>query len=150
MENIVIALLQRVKSASVEIDGSVTANIDEGLLVFIAFTKQDGYEQSPRLAERILNYRIFSDNKGLMNMSVIDKNFDILVVPQFTLAANTNSGNRPSFSGAAKPEVGQELFNQFIEQLNHTNTNIKTGVFGAMMQIQLVNDGPATFWLEVK
>lgn len=84
-----------------------------------------------------------------MNMSVIDKNFEVLLVPQFTLAANTNSGNRPSFSNAAKPEKGQDLFNQFIEQLAHLNTNIKSGVFGANMQITLVNDGPATFWLEV-
>ena len=149
MENIVIALLQRVKSASVSIDDSATAAINEGLLVFIGFTKQDSSEQIPRLSERILNYRIFSDKNGLMNMSVIDKNFEVLLVPQFTLAANTNSGNRPSFSNAAKPEKGQDLFNQFIAQLAHLNTNIKSGVFGANMQIKLVNDGPATFWLEV-
>jgi D-tyrosyl-tRNA(Tyr) deacylase len=145
-----IVLLQRVKKSSVNIEGKKIAAINEGLLIFVAFVENDTENQLIRMTERVLNYRIFSDHEGKMNKSVKDKNFDILVVPQFTLAANTDNGNRPSFSAAADPAKAQQLFLKFINCISDQHTNFQQGIFGADMQINLVNDGPVTFWLEVK
>ena len=115
MENILIALLQRVKKASVEIEKKEIASIRRGLLVFIAFKQEDSSKQVFRLVKRILNYRIFPDENNKMNKSVLDEALDVLVVPQFTLAADTNSGNRPGFSRAAEPILSKKLFLEFIQ-----------------------------------
>ena len=143
-------MLQRVKTSSINIEGDHIAAIQEGILVFIAFEKSDSENQVTRMTERVLNYRIFSDCDEKMNKSVRDKNFDLLIVPQFTLAANTNTGNRPSFSNAADPIKGKQLFLKFIDCISNQYINTQHGVFGANMQITLVNDGPVTFWLQVK
>lgn len=149
MENILIALLQRVKKATVEIEKKEIASIRRGLLVFIAFKQEDSSKQVFRLVKRILNYRIFPDENNKMNKSVLDEALDVLVVPQFTLAADTNSGNRPGFSRAAEPILSKKLFLEFIECISSEHEKIHCGVFAANMQVSLINDGPVTFWLEV-
>jgi len=144
-----IALLQRVKKASVKTNGAEIASIQQGLLVFIAFSPNDSNQQLNRMAERVLTYRVFADSKDKMNKSLLDKNFELLVVPQFTLAADTRSGTRPSFSNAAQSEISEKLFIQFTDILKSKSPNIKSGKFKANMQVSLINDGPVTFWLEV-
>ncbi len=144
-----IALLQRVKKASVKTSGIEIASIDQGLLVFVAFNPNDSDKQLNRMAERILTYRVFADSKEKMNKSLLDKKFGLLVVPQFTLAADTSSGTRPSFSSAAIPEISEKLFLKFTDVLKSKSTNIENGKFRAHMEVSLINDGPVTFWLEV-
>lgn len=144
-----IALLQRVKKASVKTNGAEIASIQQGLLVFVAFSSNDSNQQLNRMAERVLTYRVFADSKDKMNKSLLDKNFELLVVPQFTLAADTRSGTRPSFSNAAQPEISEKLFLKFTDILKSKSPNIKSGKFKANMQVSLINDGPVTFWLEV-
>lgn len=153
-----IALLQRVKFASVEVANREIAAIDQGLLVLLGVEKTDNAPMLERMAEKILKYRVFSDEDDKMNLSVIDINGSVLIVPQFTLAADTNKGLRPSFSNAAPPEKGIELFTQLIDiiRLKGESMNsalkpnwLQTGQFGADMAVQLLNDGPVTFSLKV-
>jgi D-tyrosyl-tRNA(Tyr) deacylase len=142
-----IALLQRVSSASVTVEGEVIAEIAAGLLVFIGVERNDAEQQAERLAERLINYRVFADDAGKMNCSLADTGGAILLVPQFTLAADTSSGNRPGFSTAADPEVGKQLFNHLVAAVQQSGQNLATGQFGADMQISLCNEGPVTFSL---
>ena len=144
-----IALLQRVSSASVTVDGKVIAEIAAGLLVFVGVERNDSSQQAERLAERLINYRVFADDAGKMNCSLADTRGAILLVPQFTLAADTSSGNRPGFSTAADPEVGLELFECLVAAVQQRGLSVSTGRFGADMQISLCNEGPVTFSLRV-
>jgi len=143
-----IALLQRVRHASVHVAGNCIAEIDQGLLVFIGVEKNDDESRADRLIERFLGYRVFADADGKMNLSVSDISGGILLVPQFTLAADTCKGTRPSFSSAASPELGQDLFAYLVDQTRQRYSRVATGEFGADMQVGLLNDGPVTFWLQ--
>ena len=144
-----IALIQRVKQARVEVESKSTGEIQQGLLVFLGVQKNDTEQQVQRLVDKVLAYRVFADENDKMNLSVQDINGGVLIVPQFTLAADTQTGNRPSFSGAAPPGKGEALFDQFVLAAKMKYPEIETGRFGADMQISLINDGPVTFWLEV-
>jgi D-tyrosyl-tRNA(Tyr) deacylase len=144
-----IALLQRVRSASVVVDSQEIAHIGEGLLVLVGVQKADGEAQAQRLAQRILGYRVFEDENGKMNCSLLDIEGGLLLVPQFTLAADTNKGMRPSFSSAAAPADGQKWFDRLVECCHGPGISLATGRFGADMKVGLVNDGPVTFWLQV-
>ena len=144
-----IGLMQRVSSATVHINGEEVASIDAGLLVLVGFRAGDRVERIGRFAERLLNYRVFPDDRDRMNRSLRQVDGGLLLVPQFTLAADTNSGNRPSFTPTASPEDGQALFNALTTHLQPVWPNTRCGRFGADMQVSLVNDGPVTFWLEV-
>jgi D-tyrosyl-tRNA(Tyr) deacylase len=144
-----IALLQRVNKASVQVQDKITGEIGRGLLLFIGVEKHDSEIQATRLIERFLSYRVFPDAQDKMNLSVTDIHGGVLLVPQFTLAADTRKGTRPSFSSAAPPEQGARLFDYVVAQTRQQHANVQTGVFGADMQVSLVNDGPVTFWLQV-
>ena len=143
-----ISLLQRVRQASVSIEGKETGHIGKGLLVFLCAERNDTEKDADLLLERILNYRVFPDANGKMNLSVISVGGELLIVPQFTLAADTRSGTRPSFTPAAPPDVGRELFSYFVNRAETKYPHIQTGQFGADMQVSLINDGPVTFWLD--
>jgi D-tyrosyl-tRNA(Tyr) deacylase len=145
----VIALLQRVTQASVEVSGETVGAIGQGLLVFIGVEKNDEETTADRLLQRVLGYRVFTDDEGKMNLSVQDINGSVLLVPQFTLAADTQKGMRPSFSSAAPPQQGEALFDYVVAQARSCHANIETGRFGADMKVALVNDGPVTFNLRV-
>lgn len=142
------ALIQRVTHAKVEVDGQCIGEIDQGLLVFIGVEKNDRTEDADRLLKKVLAYRVFSDSEDKMNLSVTDVNGGLLLVSQFTLAANTQKGLRPSFSSAAPPQEGEALYNYFVDQAREQHTKVATGRFGADMKVQLLNDGPVTFLLE--
>jgi D-aminoacyl-tRNA deacylase len=144
-----IALIQRVSSAAVRIDGEEVAEIGRGVLALIGVERGDGEAEAQRLAERVVSYRIFADAQGKMNLSLKEIAGELLAVPQFTLAADTNSGLRPSFSSAASPADGEAPFIKFAEKAADT-VHVATGRFGAEMQVSLVNDGPVTFWLQVR
>lgn len=144
-----IALLQRVTEAKVVVDKKIIGEINQGLLVFVGVEKNDTDDYVPRLVDKVLSYRIFVDAEDKMNLSVQDINGGVLLVPQFTLAADTQKGCRPSFSSAAAPDEGERLFNKFVEQARNKYINIATGKFGADMKVSLLNDGPVTFWLQV-
>ena len=144
-----IGLLQRVVSASVCVDGATIGAIGNGMLVFAAVERGDGDAQAERLAERLLTYRLFADEQGRMNRSVSDSGGGVLLVPQFTLAADTSRGTRASFSRAAAPEEGRRLFERLVAAVRRRHGEVATGAFGADMQVALVNDGPVTFWLQV-
>lgn len=144
-----IGLLQRVSRASVAIAGREVAVIGNGLLVLIGVERGDTETQGARLLERLLAYRVFADDSGRMNRDVRDTDGGLLLVPQFTLAADTRKGNRPSFTPAAAPEIGERLFRYLCEQALRQHVQTRWGVFGAHMQVALVNDGPVTFWLRV-
>jgi D-tyrosyl-tRNA(Tyr) deacylase len=143
-----IALLQRVTSASVAVEGEQIAAINQGLLVFVAVHRDDEKTDVARLAERILTYRVFPDAADRMNHSLEDKGCGLLLVPQFTLAADTKKGTRASFTRAAAPEVGEDYFERLVETCKQRLEVVETGRFGANMQVSLTNDGPVTFWLE--
>ncbi|MGA2187476.1 MAG: D-aminoacyl-tRNA deacylase [Steroidobacteraceae bacterium] len=143
-----IALLQRVTTANVGIDGRTVAEIGAGLLVFVGIKPTDGDEQINRLLERLLKYRIFADEAGKMNLSLQQIEGGLLLVPQFTLAADTRHGLRPGFSTAAPPEAGRRLFDGLVKAARAQHPTVASGQFGAHMQVSLVNDGPVTFWLE--
>lgn len=143
-----IALLQRVTSASVTVDGDSVGRIGRGLLVLVAVHRDDGEHDVRRLAERILTYRVFPDEEGRMNRSVLDEAGGLLLVPQFTLAADTKKGTRASFTRAAAPDKGEAYFRALVAACRDRLGNVETGRFGANMQVALVNDGPVTFWLE--
>ena len=143
-----IALLQRVASASVSVNGERVAEIGHGLLALIGVEKQDNAAKAARLVERILGYRIFADAEGKMNLNVCDVDGGVLLVPQFTLAADTNKGMRPSFSRAADAETGRAMFDTVVDIMQRNTGRVQQGRFGADMSVQLVNDGPVTFWLQ--
>jgi len=145
-----IALLQRVSHASVVVDGATVGAIDGGLLVLLCAERGDGEAQADALLSKLLSYRVFSDDDGKMNRSVSDVAGGLLLVPQFTLAADTKSGTRPSFTPAAAPELGRRLFDYFAERARRLHHRVETGRFGADMKVSLTNDGPVTFWLQVK
>ena len=144
-----IALIQRVAHAGVRVDGAEIASIGKGILALVAVERGDTDDAARRLAERVLAYRIFPDAQGKMNLSLKDAQGELLAVPQFTLAADTASGLRPSFSSAAAPDEGRRLFDLFVDAAARSAV-VKTGRFGADMKVSLVNDGPVTFWLQVK
>jgi len=144
-----IALLQRVTSASVIVDHEIVGAIDAGLLVLVAVEPGDGEPQTRRMCERLLGYRVFGDAEGRMNHSLTDTGGGLLLVPQFTLAADTRKGMRPSFTTAASPEEGRRWFDRLVDLARATHPGLATGRFGAHMQVRLVNDGPVSFVLRV-
>lgn len=143
-----IALIQRVRQASVTVDNQIIGQINHGLLVLLGIEQQDNEQKAMRLCEKVLGYRIFSDHEGKMNLNVKQINGEILVVSQFTLAAGTHKGMRPSFTQGAKPEEANKLY-QFFVELCQKQIQTQTGQFAADMQVSLINDGPVTFWLQV-
>jgi D-tyrosyl-tRNA(Tyr) deacylase len=145
-----IALIQRVSQASVTVDRAVTAQIGRGILALVCAERTDSDVEAAALVAKLLAYRIFPDEQGRMNRSLVDIDGELLAVPQFTLAADTNSGTRPSFTPAAPPESGERLFREFLRVASERHARVATGVFGAHMQVQLINDGPVTFWLQVR
>jgi len=144
----VIGLLQRVTAASVRVDGEVIARMDHGLLVLVGVVRGDTPAQAGRLASRLLSYRVFADDQGRMNRSVCDVAGGMILVPQFTLAADTNAGSRASFTPAAAPDTALGLFEHLLSVVRAQFPTAQSGRFGADMQVALVNDGPVTFWLE--
>lgn len=142
-----IGLLQRVGTARVEVAGETVGAIETGLLVLVGVERGDREEQADRLLERLLGYRVFADSEGKMNLSVRDIGGGVLLVPQFTLAADTQKGMRPSFTPAASPTEGERLFDYLTIQARQRHAPVATGRFGAQMQVSLTNDGPVTFWL---
>ena len=145
-----LALIQRVREAHVDVDNETVGRIGPGLLALIAVQPGDGEPQAQRMLERLLGYRVFADAEGRMNRSLTDIGGDLLLVPQFTLAADTTKGMRPSFASAAAPEVGRLWFERLVELAKKTHPRVEIGRFGAHMNVSLVNDGPVTFWLEAK
>jgi len=144
-----IALIQRVSEARVEVEGKVIGEIRRGILALIGIERGDAQAQAERLVEKVLGYRVFPDDAGKMNLSLLDIKGELLAVPQFTLAADTKTGTRAGFSTAASPEDGAKLFDRFVFLSSQKHLNVKTGQFGADMKVSLVNDGPVTFWLQV-
>ncbi|MDH3342701.1 MAG: D-aminoacyl-tRNA deacylase [Gammaproteobacteria bacterium] len=144
-----IGLLQRVSRASVVVEEECIAQIGAGLMVLVGVEKADSREQAEQLVKKLLEYRVFSDDNGKMNLSVLDIAGEVLLVPQFTLAADTGKGRRPSFSSAAPPEQGSDLFAAVVDIMRQQIPQVQAGRFGADMAVELVNDGPVTFWLQV-
>lgn len=144
-----IALLQRVTRARVTVGGEPVGEIAHGLLALVGVQRSDREREADRLLERVLGYRMFGDRQGRMNLSVADVGGGLLLVPQFTLPADTRSGLRPSFSGAASPESGRTLFEHLLRTAEARHPRVASGRFGARMEVELVNEGPVTFWLEV-
>jgi D-tyrosyl-tRNA(Tyr) deacylase len=145
-----IGLLQRVTQAAVEVDGANVGKIGPGLMVLVCAERSDSEAEADRLLERLLGYRVFADADGKMNLSLIDVQGGLLLVPQFTLAADTHKGMRPSFTPAAAPAEGERLFDYFIARARASYPAVETGRFGAHMQVSLTNDGPVTIWLRVE
>jgi D-tyrosyl-tRNA(Tyr) deacylase len=145
-----IALLQRVSHASVVVDGATIGAIDAGLLALLCAEKGDSVKQADALLTKLLAYRVFSDSAGKMNLSVKDTGGGLLLVPQFTLAADTNSGTRPSFTPAAAPADAARLFDHTVSEARKRHPTVATGQFGADMKVSLTNDGPVTFWLQIR
>ena len=143
-----IGLIQRVASAEVRVDGKVVGAISTGVLALVAVRRDDTQSSAERLLERLLSYRIFPDADGRMNLSVREVDGGLLLVPQFTLAADTKKGTRAGFSGAAEPEDARRLFGYLLERARAAYPHVSAGVFGAHMMVSLTNDGPVTFWLE--
>ena len=142
-------LIQRVASAMVTVDGKITGEIGEGLLLLVGITHADTEATEERMADKIVKLRIFSDEQGLMNKSVLDTGGAVLAVSQFTLYADAKKGNRPSYTDAARPEQASPAFDRFVAKLSHRiGRVVPTGVFGADMRVSLVNDGPVTIWLD--
>ena len=144
-----IGLLQRVTQASVSVEGEVIGSIGRGLMVLVGVERDDTETQANRLLERLLGYRVFADADDKMNLSLKETQGGLLLVPQFTLVADTRKGARPSFSSAAVPEQGQRLFDYLVSQAQQHHPKVASGRFGADMQVSLINDGPVTFWLQV-
>ena len=148
-DDVMIGLLQRVSEAHVAVDGERIAAIGRGLLVLVGIERGDSEREAGRLLERLLGYRVFADAQDKMNLSVTDIAGGLLLVPQFTLAADTHKGARPSFSSAAPPAEGQRLFDCLVSRARAAHATVETGRFGADMKVSLINDGPVTFWLQV-
>ena len=144
-----IGLLQRVSAAQVVVDGNLVGAIQTGLLVLVGVEREDSSAQGERLLERLLNYRVFPDAAGRMNRSLREVQGGLLLVPQFTLAADTGKGLRPSFTPAAPPATAEDLFNALVALAKKCHANVASGRFGADMQVTLTNDGPVTFWLRI-
>lgn len=144
-----IGLLQRVSEASVQVDGQLIGRIEQGILVLVGVQKGDAPSHAERLAKRLLGYRVFADAGDKMNLSVQDIDGGVLLVPQFTLAADTCKGARASFTPAAPPAEASQLFNRLVDIVRTEHNNVASGEFGADMQVALINDGPVTFWLQV-
>jgi len=144
-----IGLLQRVSRASVSVAGETVGEIGPGILLFLGVERGDSEAESKRLEERVLTYRIFEDDAGRMNRSLLDTGGSILIVSQFTLAADTKGGTRPGFQTAAPPAEGERLYEHFVASVRRRVATVGTGRFGARMAVELVNDGPVTFWLQV-
>ncbi len=142
------ALIQRVKRASVTIDGALCSQIGKGLLVFLGVEKSDTTENADKLADKIVRLRIFEDENEKMNFSLQDVSGEMLIVSQFTLCGDCKKGTRPSFDKSASHQVANELYEYFIGKIKEYEVPVKTGVFGAMMDVELVNNGPVTFWIE--
>ena len=142
-------LIQRVSQASVKIDDQNIASIANGILVFVGFDPSDTAIEITKLTNKLLNYKVFNDTRGRVSLSVIEAQAEVLLVPQVTLAVKTNKGLKPSFSGAADPEKGLELFKVFKDHLQGSYSNIQAGKFGANMSVSLINEGPITYWFEV-
>jgi len=145
----VIALLQRVTEAWVDVEHERIGSIGSGLMVLIGVEQGDDARQADRLLERLLGYRVFSDSEGRMNLGLNDTGGGLLLVPQFTLVADTSRGRRPGFSQAASPQAGEKYFDYLVAKARATHAQVETGQFGADMRVGLVNDGPVTFWLQV-
>ncbi|MDD4907260.1 MAG: D-aminoacyl-tRNA deacylase [Methylobacter tundripaludum] len=145
-----ITIIQRVTAAKVTVNNQDIGKIDTGIMALVAVEKADTEKDAQRLLERILNYRIFADSDDRMNLSLRDINGGLLLIPQFTLAADTQKGNRPSFISAAPPEKGKELFDYLQQLAKQTYANVEFGQFGADMQVSLVNNGPVTFTLRTR
>ncbi len=145
-----IALIQRVTQGRVDIDGTTVGAIGPGLVALVCAERHDAEPQADQLLDKLLAYRVFADADGKMNRNVRDVAGGLLVVPQFTLAADTMSGTRPSFTPAAAPEKGRRLFEYFVVQARMRHAPVEAGRFGAYMQVTLTNDGPVTFWLQVR
>lgn len=145
-----IALLQRVRHANVVVEGVTIGAIQTGLMVLVCAERNDTAKDAEQLLTKLLSYRVFADDAGKMNRSITDVQGGLLLVPQFTLAADTQSGTRPSFTPAAPPELGKQLFDHFVAQARSKHAVVETGQFGADMQVSLTNDGPVTFWLQTK
>lgn len=143
-------VIQRVKEASCVVENQVVGKIDNGLLLFVGVTHDDNSEDVDYLVRKIVNMRIFEDENQKMNLSLKDKGYDILSISQFTLFAETRHGNRPGFSNAADPKKANELYEEFNEKLRLNDVKVETGVFGAMMEIKLINDGPVTILIDSK
>lgn len=143
-----IALIQRVTAAKVEVEGEITGQIGKGLLVLLGVEKEDNHAKAEKLLEKVLNYRVFSDEDGKMNLNVQQAGGAILIVSQFTLAADTQKGLRPSFSKGASPALAEEMYDYFVEKCGQKISTF-TGRFAADMQVSLTNDGPVTFWLNI-
>ncbi len=141
-------LIQRVKRASVTIDGKVYSEINQGILILLGVEKGDNEQNADKLADKLCKLRIFEDEDGKMNKSILDVNGEILIVSQFTLAGDCKKGTRPSFDKAELPQRANELYEYFVDLIKQKNIPVGTGVFGAMMDVELVNDGPVTFMLE--
>ena len=142
-------LIQRVNEASVTIDSKVYSSIKKGILALVGIEKGDSIEQVEKLAKKVVNLRIFSDENGKMNLSLIDIKGEILVVSQFTLCGNCKKGTRPSFDNSAVPEIANEYYEKFIQNIKEYGINVANGQFGADMKVELINDGPVTFMLEL-
>lgn len=142
-------LIQRVRHASVTVDGEITGAIDNGILLLLGVEKEDDEASADKLLKKVLNYRIFADADDKMNLNLTDTGGGLLVVSQFTLVADTRKGLRPSFSSGASPAEGERLYNYFVEQAQSQHNPVATGRFGADMKVELLNDGPVTFLLEV-
>jgi len=144
-----IALIQRVKNAHVDVNEKTVGKISAGLLVYLGVEKGDTDKQCKRLVDKVLAYRIFSDENDKMNLNVQQAGGDLLIISQFTLAADTKKGNRPGFSNGAEPIEAKRLYHRFSQQCRDKNIDVENGVFAADMQVTSINDGPATFWLQV-
>lgn len=145
-----IALIQRVTQGRVMVDGAPVGSIGPGLVALLCAERGDAAAEADALVDKVLGYRVFGDAAGRMNLSVRDVAGGLLLVPQFTLAADTASGTRPSFSPAAPPDVGRALFERSVEYARTRHAPVQSGVFGAHMQVELINDGPVTLWLQVR
>ena len=143
-----IGLIQRVTHADVEVAGNQIAKIDQGILLLLGVEKEDTEQNAKDLLSKVINFRIFEDENQKMNLSLLNIGGDLLVVPQFTLPADTRKGTRPSFTSAAPPELGKKLFDHFLVLAKEQISQVETGEFGADMKVSLTNDGPVTFWLQ--
>ena len=143
-----ISLIQRVREASVTVDGEISGQVGRGLLALVAVQPDDTPATVTRMADRVLTYRVFPDAEDRMNRSLLDEGFELLLVPQFTLAADTKKGTRASFTRAAPPDKARDYFERFVVECRQRLPRVATGVFGADMQVALINDGPVTFWLQ--